>query len=271
MVAEQDEVPPDGVVGLRFARPVADRLLQVQGLLRVVECLAGVAAPLPQHRQRLVGVRLTGFAAGLPVELQRPGQVGVRVVGTTQPEVGVCEVAVGVGLGGPVGVWGATLAVVAVVHALSAVLVAAVEVPAVDRFRGWQYFSGWDALADRVLGSTIGGAALSTVVAGVAMVLTIAVWRGQARAPARLVCALCLAVTLCGLPLRFSVFWESRLYSPLAATIYLGGDEIAGLHELYPSWYRFWIWTFLLVQVAVYVLVIALLRPTTPGRGGASS
>jgi hypothetical protein len=158
------------------------------------------------------------------------------------------------------------LAVVAVLHALSAVLVAAVEVPAVDLFRRWQYISGWDALADRVLRSTIASAVVSTVVIGVAVVLAVAVWRGRARTPARLVCALCLAVTLCGLPLRLSVFWESRMYSPLAATIQIGGDEIAGLHELYPSWYRFWIWAFLLVQAAAYVVVIAALRPVKPGR-----
>jgi hypothetical protein len=157
------------------------------------------------------------------------------------------------------------LAVVAVLHALAAVLVAAVEVPAVDRFRRWQIFSAWDGLADRVLGSTITSAVVSTVVTGVVAVLTVAVWRGRAWKTARLVCALCLTVTLCGLPLRFSMFGESTLYSPLAATIQIGGgDDVAGLHDLYPSWYRFWIWAFLLVQAVAYGAAIGSLRRPTP-------
>ena len=31
------------------------------------------------------------------------------------------------------------------------------------------------------------------------------------------------------------MFWESTLHSPLAATIQIGRDQVAGLHNLYPS------------------------------------
>ena len=106
------------------------------------------------------------------------------------------------------------------------------------------------------------------MIAGVAAVLAVAVRRGRARMAAVLVCAFCLAVTLCSLPLRVSVFWKSTVYSPLAATIQIGsGDQVAGLHDLYPSWYRFWIWAFLLIQAATYILVITLLLlPVNAGR-----
>ncbi len=157
---------------------------------------------------------------------------------------------------------------VAALQALSAVLIATVEVPAVDRLRRWQVYSGWDALADQILESTIVSGVGSTMMAGVAATLAVAVRRGRARRAAVLICALCLAVTLCSLPLRVSMFWESTVYSPLAATVHIGGgDQVAGLHRLYPSWYRFWIWAFLLIQAANHVLVVTLLLlPVKAGR-----
>jgi hypothetical protein len=77
--------------------------VQVEGLLGAAERLAVAALPLKNLGQAEEGVNLAGVIAELPEQIEGVPEVSVGVVVAAQSDVGEPEVAVGVGLPGPVG------------------------------------------------------------------------------------------------------------------------------------------------------------------------
>jgi hypothetical protein len=70
----------------------------MQGLPGVGQVLTGTAQVAGYERQVQVAPTLAGLVAALLVERQRLGQVGAGVVVGAEPELGMADVAVQVGL-----------------------------------------------------------------------------------------------------------------------------------------------------------------------------
>jgi len=98
VLTEQGVVPADRVEGSDLPGLVAGGPVQVEGLLGVVQCPCGAAPAIPQEGQGVVGGSLPGLVADLGGQVEGVAQLGVSVVEATKPDVGVGEIAVGVGL-----------------------------------------------------------------------------------------------------------------------------------------------------------------------------